>query len=153
MGMAGNGANSDALVFVYGSLKRGMANHQQLQGATWLGEASIPALALYNLGPFPMAVADAGAVSPLQGEVYRADHGLLQKLDRFEGAPRLYQRQWRRLSDGRSAWVYVGQPRQVRHAALIVSGCWRGAEPRFKRAGQPPASDPPPPPATPDTTH
>jgi gamma-glutamylcyclotransferase (GGCT)/AIG2-like uncharacterized protein YtfP len=153
MEQAGNGADSDALVFVYGSLKRGMANHEQLQGAAWVGEASITGLALYDLGPFPMAVADDQASTPLQGELYRVSAQLLQKLDRFEGAPRLYERQWRRLRDGCSAWVYVGRKRQVCHAALIASGCWQGVEPPVRRGVQPQASDPSPPPTPPNPTH
>lgn len=153
MEQAGNGADSDPLVFVYGSLKRGMANHEQLQGAPWAGEASISALALYDLGPFPMAVADAQASAPLQGELYRVSGQLLQTLDRFEGAPRLYERQWRRLSDGRSAWVYVGRPQQVRHAPRIASGCWQGAQPRPRRNVRPPASAPAPPAPPPEPMH
>lgn len=45
------------LVFVYGSLKQGMANHRQLAGAAFAGTAVLQGLALYDLGPFPMAVA------------------------------------------------------------------------------------------------
>jgi hypothetical protein len=28
------------------------------------------------------------------------------------------------LNDGRRAWVYLGRPRQVRHAPLVVGGSW-----------------------------
>ena len=28
------------------------------------------------------------------------------------------------LNDGRQAWVYLGRPRQVRHAPLVVGGSW-----------------------------
>jgi gamma-glutamylcyclotransferase (GGCT)/AIG2-like uncharacterized protein YtfP len=153
MGEAGNGADSDVLVFVYGSLKRGMAHHNQLQGARWQGDAELAGLALHDLGPFPMAVDDAGADQPLRGELYSVSAALLEQLDRFEGAPRLYERQWRTLSDGRGVWVYVGRARQVRHAPLIVSGCWQEPQPRLKRAQQPPASAPPPPTAQPAPKH
>ena len=122
----GMGADSAALVFVYGSLKRGQANHGQMDGCSWLGEAELSGLALYDLGPFPMAVATGDPAARLQGEVYRVDAEQLARLDRFEGAPRLYERQRWRLLDGRAVWVYVGRPRQVRHVRRITSGCWRG---------------------------
>ena len=121
----GMGADSAALVFVYGSLKRDQANHIQLQGCSWQGEAELSGLALYDLGPFPMAVA-AEPEARLQGELYRMDQQRLSQLDRFEGAPRLYERQRWPLSDGRSVWVYVGRPRQVRQVRRITSGCWQG---------------------------
>ena len=121
----GMGADSAALVFVYGSLKRGQPNHNQMDGCAWLGEAELSGLALYDLGPFPMAV-PAGPEASLQGEIYRVDAAQLARLDRFEGVPRLYERQRWQLSDGRAVWVYVGRARQVRHVRRITSGCWQG---------------------------
>jgi len=147
------GDDFNTLVFVYGSLKRGMAHHQLIEEAVWIGEGSIAALALYDLGPFPMAVADSSASLPIQGELYQVSAELLQQLDRFEGSPRLYERQRQVLMDGRIAWVYVGQARQVRHATLIRSGCWQGPQPRFRRRNQPPTSAPQPPALRPDKTH
>jgi gamma-glutamylcyclotransferase (GGCT)/AIG2-like uncharacterized protein YtfP len=110
------------LVFVYGTLKHGQPNHQQLAGCPFCSEALLPGLALYNLGPFPMAIASAEAT--LQGELYAVSAEKLSALDRFEGAPRLYERQQRQLEDGRVVWVYVGQAHQVRHVPLIHSGRW-----------------------------
>ena len=121
----GMGADSAALVFVYGSLKRGQVNHGQLQGCAWQGEAELNGLALYDLGPFPMAI-PADPEARLRGEIYSVDAEQLARLDHFEGAPRLYERQRWQLIDGRAVWVYVGRPRQVRHVRRIASGCWRG---------------------------
>ena len=56
MEQAGSGADSAPLLFVYGSLKRGMANHGELRGAAELGSTRLEGLALYDLGPFPMAI-------------------------------------------------------------------------------------------------
>ena len=129
------------LVFVYGSLKRGMANHQQLAGAHFVGPAQLGGLHLYDLGPFPMAVASDDPAAVLQGEVYGVDGAQLAELDRFEGVPRLYERQRHQLRDGRSVWVYVGRLRQVRHVRLIVSGHWSGpltAPPTSGRRGPEP---------------
>ena len=131
--------DSDALVFVYGTLRRGQRNHGQMQGCRWLGEAELPGLALYDLGPFPMAVpcddvaadpdavAGATATPALQGELYGVSAQQLAALDRFEGVPRLYERQARRLADGRLVWVYVGRAHQVRHVKRIPSGRWLAA--------------------------
>jgi gamma-glutamylcyclotransferase (GGCT)/AIG2-like uncharacterized protein YtfP len=114
------------LVFVYGTLKRGQANHQQLAGSPFCGEAQLHGLALYDLGPFPMAIASDAPDACLHGELYTVTAEQLGALDRFEGAPRLYERQRHQLADGRPVWVYVGLPRQVRHVARIGSGVWPG---------------------------
>ena len=119
------------LVFVYGTLKREMANHRRLAGARFVGPAQLGGLHLYDLGPFPMAVATDDPAAMLQGEVYGVDAVQLADLDRFEGVPRLYERQRHQLSDGRAVWVYVGRSQQVRHVRRITS--W------------PPASDQPQP--------
>lgn len=126
--MAAEAASGDSavLVFVYGTLQRGEVNHAQMAGCRWLGQAELRGLALYDLGPFPMAVPTADAGSRLHGELYAVNAEQLARLDRFEGAPRLYERQRHRLSDGRAVWVYVGRPRQVRHVRRLPSGRWRG---------------------------
>lgn len=109
-------------VFVYGTLLRGEANHGWLAEATFRGEAWMEGLALHNLGPFPMAVAGEGRC---HGELYGVSEEDLARLDRLEGVPRLYERQWRPLGDGRWAWVYVGRAAQVRHSPRLERGRWR----------------------------
>jgi gamma-glutamylcyclotransferase (GGCT)/AIG2-like uncharacterized protein YtfP len=136
MNQAGNGADSAALVFVYGSLKRGMANHQQLQGAVWRGVASLAGFALYDLGPFPMAVPCSEPGCAISGECFGVNAALLEQLDRFEGVPRLYTRQSHRLNQGEEAWVYVGRARQVRHVRRLADGCWSGPDPHYKLQGR-----------------
>ena len=134
--MANNNSSRDSdgaaseLVFVYGSLRRGMANHRQLAGATWLGDGEVQGLTLYDLGPFPMAVNQGDPQARLQGELYAVSTAALEPLDRFEGVPRLYQRQRWLLSDGRAAWVYVGQARQVRHVPMLPAGLWHPRSPK-----------------------
>lgn len=133
------------LVFVYGSLKRGQANHHLIASARFEGEARAAGLMLHDLGPFPMAIAapqashavateDGNAAasenkskpSPLsiQGEVFAIDAVTLQRLDRLEGVPRLYQRHRWSLQDGRQAWIYLGQPHQVRFVPALPQGQW-----------------------------
>lgn len=134
--MANNNSSEDSdwasreLVLVYGSLRWGMANHRHLAGSTGLGRAEIQGLTLYDLGPFPMAVDQGDPQARLQGELYAVTAAALEALDRFEGVPRLYQRQRWPLGDGRAAWVYVGLPRQVRHVPVLPAGLWRAQSPK-----------------------
>lgn len=121
------------LLFVYGSLMRGMANHHQLAGCPCQGGAQLQGLALFDLGPFPMAIASGDPAHTLHGELYAVEAGQLAALDRFEGVPRLYERRAWPLGDGRSVWVYVGQAQQVRHVRRLSSGIWTGAQPRSQR--------------------
>ncbi len=134
MELSGNGADSDPLLFVYGSLKRGMANHAQLQQAAWVGCTRLEGLALYDLGPFPMAIACGEPGSAIEGELYQVTAAVLKQLDRFEGAPRLYQRELHRLNSGETVWVYVGRARQVRHVKRLSSGNWQGPAAGFSSA-------------------
>ena len=113
------------LVFVYGTLKRGEKNHHWLDGASWQGEAELSGVLLHDLGPFPMAVIGEGTAI---GEVYAVEERGLARLDELEGYPRLYDRQMLSLNDGRQAWVYLGRPRQVRHAPLVVGGSWHATK-------------------------
>lgn len=112
---------AETLLFVYGTLKQRQTHHERLQGARWEGEALLEGACLYDLGPFPMAIAGEGEV---QGELYALPFRLLAAIDVFEGAPRLYQRHWLPLADGRQAWVYLGQPRHVRHVRRVPGGQW-----------------------------
>jgi len=150
MKQTGGGADSGALVFVYGSLKRDMTNHGQMQQARWIGTAQLEGLELYDLGPFPMAIVSNDAKAAINGELFRVTRNHLKKLDQFEGTPRLYQRQRWPLHDGGWSWVYLGQARQVRHVNRIVSGSWPGPADNFRRLGKPQANDPAQPTPGPD---
>ena len=119
-----DGRSATQLLFVYGTLQRGHGNHVWLAEAERLGSSSVEGLELYDLGPFPMAITGAGRVS---GELYAVSEALLERLDHFEGVPRLYRRERRTLGDGREAWIYLGRPRQVRHSPRLEQGCWPGA--------------------------
>ena len=121
-------------VFVYGSLKRQHANHPWLEGGFWLGEGHLVGVQLFDLGPFPMAVPSPTQALPLQGELYGVTWAMLERLDRLEGSPRLFQRHWLQLGQGNSAWVYLGREHQVRNSRLIPSGIWQGPrQPRWRR--------------------
>jgi gamma-glutamylcyclotransferase (GGCT)/AIG2-like uncharacterized protein YtfP len=124
--MAAEESNVDyvGLLFVYGSLKRGQRHHGHLRGADLEGTASVLGLSLHDLGPFPMAVVDPTGNAVVHGEIYAITAEQLDAIDRFEGVPRLYERQLHPLRDGREVWVYVGRARQVRYSPTIASGCW-----------------------------
>lgn len=88
-----------AHLFVYGTLKRGRANHRVLVelGARFVAEArTLARRTLVDLGPYP-ALLDVdperdAAACPVVGEVFALDDGALGAVDEFEGAPDLYRR-------------------------------------------------------------
>ena len=120
-------------LFVYGTLKRGQRNHALLLGAPFGGEARIDGMRLYDLGPFPMAIAEAGF--HIEGELFGVDARLLAELDRFERSPRLYERILCPIAPMHAAnlankpaqpshppqraWLYRGRAHQVRHVPPI----------------------------------
>ena len=113
-------------VFVYGTLKRGYANHVHLRDAVFVGEASTVARYAMHVAGLPMVDHD-NPVSPIHGELYRVDRTTFVKLDRLEGHPDLYRRRfvWVTLSVGgvEPAWMYFSpQPR----GRIIESGRYEG---------------------------
>lgn len=88
-----------ALLFVYGTLKRGGANHGWMAGQRFLGEArSAPGFTLYSLGEYPGLVAEADDREGVIGELWLVDAPALARLDAFEGVPEgLYAREPARL--------------------------------------------------------
>jgi gamma-glutamylcyclotransferase (GGCT)/AIG2-like uncharacterized protein YtfP len=101
-----------SLVFVYGTLKRGGANHPCLAGQRFLGAArTAPGYRLFALGDFPGMVAIAGDRSGVTGEVWQVDAACLARLDDLEGlAEGLYRRERIALLapfDGKSVETYI----------------------------------------------
>lgn len=83
-----------ALLFVYGTLKRGLSACRLLDGQEFLGEArTVPAYRLYDLGPHPALVADAARGQVVYGELWCVDDATLARLDEYEGPPNLFARQ------------------------------------------------------------
>ncbi len=84
-----------ALVFVYGTLKRGGSNHRYLAGQTLIGTARTGAgFTLYSLGHYPGLVAEAAAAEGVSGEIWAVDAACLARLDILEGvAEGLYARE------------------------------------------------------------
>lgn len=122
-------------LFVYGTLRRkgggpaevveALRRHARRVGKATMGGA------LYDAGPFPVAV--AGSEGRVRGEVYelsRPDR-VLDLLDRYEGAAAEGERGFRRervqveLKEGgrREAWAYL-YAGDVSHMLLIPDGDW-----------------------------
>ena len=132
-------------VFVYGTLRRGQANHHLLHGARWGGEQRLPGARLHDLGPFPMAIATADtAADAVHGELWWVDAATLERLDHLEGHPRLYERRRLPLDSGEQAWVYRGRPKQVRHSPVLAQGRWPAALLALALAPWPPLLAAPP---------
>jgi gamma-glutamylcyclotransferase (GGCT)/AIG2-like uncharacterized protein YtfP len=99
---------SNQLVFVYGSLKQGFANHHVLGTAEFVGRGrTLPEFDLIDCGPFPAIISGGRSVT---GELYKVDAATMKDLDVLEGNGILYQRKKRPvIVNGQqiSAWIYI----------------------------------------------
>ena len=102
------------LVFVYGTMKRGMENHDRLKDAKYLGKyESIRHLPMVadSSGYFPYVLNDKKGGFRIRGELYEIRHKTLMKaMDLFEGVPELYTRSkiYVKNKDAKTAlaWIY-----------------------------------------------
>jgi len=108
-------------VFVYGTLKRGRANHPLLAGADFLGpHRTRRGYRLIRLGTYPGAL--PGGRTALSGEVYRVSPRTLARLDRLESVPREYRRA-RLSTPWGPAWIYLLR-RSPRRGRPLPRGAW-----------------------------
>jgi gamma-glutamylaminecyclotransferase len=92
----------DVRLFVYGSLRRGGANHRELAGATYVRSlATEQRYALVERDGYPALIPGYCAV---EGELYELTHAHLLRLDAFEGSG--YVRAKVTLADGSDALAY-----------------------------------------------
>lgn len=122
-------------VFVYGTLRPGGAAFGRFAASMRKVEpARLDGADLYDLGPYPMAVAGAGVV---WGEVLHLNplvyHFTLHALDRYEGyhPPTdggLFVRRAVQVTlasgERSAAWTYLGQPEQVEGMPRVPGGDW-----------------------------
>ncbi len=128
---------SEQLLFVYGSLRRGLANAwaaRLAREARWLGHASVQG-AVYDLGGYPGLMPARGQRCPVQGDLYRLPNPArtFSWLDRYEGcsradpAPHEYRRVRLPVRDARErprlAWVYILNRPAWRARPLRPAGC------------------------------
>jgi gamma-glutamylcyclotransferase (GGCT)/AIG2-like uncharacterized protein YtfP len=110
-------------VFVYGSLRRGQANHALLQGAACAGTAlTLPRYTLVDLGPYPALL--EGGTTAVEGELYDVTQETLALLDQLEEHPDVYRRGPVALSGGQAAEAYFLQPQRRQGAPAIPAGRW-----------------------------
>jgi gamma-glutamylaminecyclotransferase len=76
---------SKTLLFVYGTLKRGLGNHHLIADQDFLGDVVTEALyRVIDLGPYPGLVVDPDSGVAVQGELWAVDAQCLAALDEFE---------------------------------------------------------------------
>lgn len=81
------------LLFVYGTLKRGLRNHHLMAGQRFVAEAvTEPRYRVVDLGPYPGLVNDPARGLAVRGELWVIDADCLAALDAFEGVPELFAR-------------------------------------------------------------
>jgi len=114
----------ELLVFVYGTLLRGEADHGLLNGARFLRSTRTCAdFELHDLGDVPGMV--KGGSTPVRGELYRLDSREVRRLDELEDHPETFRRSRVRLEDGSEAFSYLLPRAQGRPFPRIPSGCWK----------------------------
>ncbi len=78
-----------AVVFVYGTLKKGFRLPSYLENSKFLGEGYIEGYDMYKIDWYPVIVKGNGNV---YGEIYEVDDEILKNLDAVEDEGILYKR-------------------------------------------------------------
>ena len=96
------------LVFVYGTLMSGEANHHYLKSSTCLGKATIEGYDMYDVGWYPAVVAGDNLII---GELYQIPLDDMASIDSLEGEGTLYTKKCETITDADGnthlAFVYV----------------------------------------------
>lgn len=107
-------------VVVYGTLRRGGGNARLLAGAPMVRELTVRGR-MHSLGGYPAVTLEDGG--EVRAELYKVDDATLARLDRLEGAPKLYQRTKIRIVEG-DAWIYTMAASRLRRLPVVESGDW-----------------------------
>ena len=98
------------LLFVYGTLKRGLSNHHFLAGQRFVGEAKTqPIYRIHHLGWHPGMVEMGEGGLEVEGEIFEVDEASLSRMDAFEEVPEHFVRRTVRLQgelEGVDAYFY-----------------------------------------------
>jgi len=114
-------------LFVNGTLMRGLALHENLAGAEFLGEArTAPSYRLYSIDdrhPGMFEVTEGGV--SVAGEVYRVPAEVWRRVE--NGEPLRLYRGWVDLADGRRVLgiLYPRELAEGRHRDISSYGDWR----------------------------
>lgn len=83
-----------AILFVYGTLKRGGKNVGLMHGQQYLCDAvTAPKYRIYDLGAHPALVTDPEQGLSVHGELWEVSGSALAKLDEFEEVPTWFNRE------------------------------------------------------------
>lgn len=118
------------LVFVYGSLMRGLFNSKLLDGSKLLGKHETdPKFKMFNLGMFPGVT--GGGDTPIKGEVYEVDSETLNSLDILEGHPTFYKRTKCVQTAWGKASMYILASDMAVDCERVPSGNWHDVRTTF----------------------
>jgi gamma-glutamylcyclotransferase (GGCT)/AIG2-like uncharacterized protein YtfP len=101
-------------IFVYGTLKTGLRNHNFMEQAIYIGEAATknPVWHLVDIMPdddcdymYPRLT--RGGKNQVHGEVYKVDAQMLAQIDELEDVDREYRREKISLTNNMKADTYV----------------------------------------------
>jgi len=81
-------AASKTILFVYGTLKRGLANHHLIAEEHFIGEGvTAPRYRVIDLGPHPGLIVDEVHGLSVKGELWAVNNPCMVALDAFEEVP------------------------------------------------------------------
>lgn len=121
------------LLFVYGTLRQGEAQHGLLASARLLRTASTPPeFSLVEVAPYAALV--RGGATSVTGELYEVDLATRRVIDVERQVPLLFTRETIELADGTSADTYLLTSEQVRGRRRLAHGDWKK---RFTRSISP----------------
>lgn len=97
-------------VFVYGTLKRGEANHGVMESANgeFVAESKLAGYYMVNTPWYPFAAKSDNDDDYIEGELYKVPADKLHILDTLEGYPQLYDRDTVSIKD-LDAFIYVNR--------------------------------------------
>jgi len=95
------------VVFVYGSLRKGMGNHILLRNSEFIHNDIMmyPGI-MVSMGAFPAVVKTNDDIRQIRGELYSVDEEIMTRLDQLEGYPSFYNREQRQTKSDVLAWIY-----------------------------------------------
>lgn len=127
--MRQKGDSTSALVFAYGTLRRGEPAHHLVADTAFVTLArTLPRYTMVSMGEYPALL--EGGTCAILGEVYRVDLERLTILDAYEEVPDFYRRVTVEVADLAApgplwAELYVLPARHALDAPAIPSGDWR----------------------------
>lgn len=142
-----------AVIFVYGTLKRGEENHRYLEGQVFLAETRTePGYRMYMIDEYPGMIAVPADGLAVAGELWQIDDDTLRRIDVLEGTKvGLYRRAPVRLEPphndaGAETYFYARSVEGCKDLGATFSLAGKGPDPHQvlgahpHRAPRPPSS-------------